>query len=97
MSSMTLCAFLDSQIVHVAIAVAGQNGIWTVSQNKEAEAEFEALRQRQRTTAHEDFNSQSLTAGNILKILVSAGEIDWTVQSPPIQPPAHAMQLSTSS
>lgn len=59
-------------ILHVAIAVAGQNGLWTVSQNKEAKAEFDALRQRQRAAAHEDFNSQSLTAGRTEAI--SAGE-----------------------
>ena len=47
----------------VTNAVAGHNGLWTVSHDEGAEAEFDALRQRQRAAAHEDFSSQALTTG----------------------------------
>lgn len=47
----------------VTNAVAGHNGLWIVSHDEAAEAEFDALRQRQRAAAHEDFSSQALTTG----------------------------------
>lgn len=47
----------------ILVAVAGHLGMWTVSRDKEGEAEFDALQQLQHAAAHEAFSSLLPTRG----------------------------------